>query len=144
MSSIIFQLVTPGFLAIMMHRQYGDEGEEGQADVDDEEEKELPAFKEGDLYGLFFSASKKVCACISYFVSLIQSLQNTNHGMPLGSQSDKVSVMLASGKFCTLGELKIAYNTALPSITSVLIGKVFLLIRCQRENDYSSNLLDRV
>ena len=72
MLSFFFQLVTPGFLAIMMHRQYGDEGEEGQADEDDEEEKELPAFKEGDLYRLFFSASKKVSAGIRYCVSLIQ------------------------------------------------------------------------
>ncbi|KAL9182687.1 hypothetical protein ACHAXT_013339 [Thalassiosira profunda] len=70
------KLVDPGFLAIMMHRQYGDEGEDGRRDGDaDEEEKDLPEFKEGDCYGLFFSGSKK---------------------------SDKVSLTPASGKFCTL------------------------------------------
>lgn len=47
----------------MLHRQYGDEGEDGQGnDDDDEEEKVLPEFTEGDQYGLFFSASKKVRA----------------------------------------------------------------------------------
>ena len=55
------KLVDPGFLAIMMHRQYGDEGEDGRRDDDaDEEEKDLPEFKEGDCYGLVFSGSKKV------------------------------------------------------------------------------------
>ena len=44
----------------MMHNKYGDEREEGQAEDDDEEEKVLPDFQEGDQYGLFFSASKKV------------------------------------------------------------------------------------
>ena len=43
-----------------MHNKYGDEREEGQAEDDDEEEKVLPDFQEGDQYGLFFSASKKV------------------------------------------------------------------------------------
>ena len=42
-----------------MYKQYGNEGEEGNRD-DDEEEKVLPYFKEGDQYGLYFSASKKV------------------------------------------------------------------------------------
>lgn len=46
----------------MLHKQYGDEREEGTVDQDEEEEeKDLPEFKEGDLYGLFFSASNKVC-----------------------------------------------------------------------------------
>ena len=53
-------LVTPGFLAIMLHKQYGDEGEEGQ--VDDEEEEKVPpkvACEDGqrlklDNKGLFF------------------------------------------------------------------------------------------
>lgn len=57
-------LVTPGFLAIMLHKQYGDEGEEGHVD-DEEEEKDLPEFKEGDVYGFFFSASKKVSRSIA-------------------------------------------------------------------------------
>jgi len=52
------QLASPGFLAIMMHHKYGDD--EGQVDDDTEEEKALPDFNEGDQYGLFFSASKKV------------------------------------------------------------------------------------
>ena len=42
----------------MMHHKYGDD--EGQVDDDNEEEKVLPDFNEGDQYGLFFSASKKV------------------------------------------------------------------------------------
>ena len=48
----------------MMHRQYGNEREDngGVAAEEDEEERELPEFKEGDSYGLFFSGSKKVCA----------------------------------------------------------------------------------
>ena len=54
------QLVTPGFLAIMLYKQYGDGGE------DDEEEKDLPEFVEGDSYGLFSSGSKKVRPILSY------------------------------------------------------------------------------
>ena len=53
-------LQTPGFLAIMLHRQYGDGGKDGQGKENDEEERDLPHFIEGDQYGLFFSASKKV------------------------------------------------------------------------------------
>ena len=46
----------------MLHKQYGDEKEEGRGDdEEDEEEKVLPEFREGEEFGLFFSASKKVC-----------------------------------------------------------------------------------
>ncbi|KAL7548997.1 hypothetical protein ACHAWF_012271 [Thalassiosira exigua] len=70
------ELVAPGFLAIMLYRRYGDEGEEGRSDdKENEEEKKLPDFTEGDEYVLFFTSSKK---------------------------SDKVTVTPASGKFCTL------------------------------------------
>jgi len=70
------QLVSPGFLSIVLYKQYGDEAEEGTVDDDDEEEeKNLPEFKEGELYSLFFPASKK---------------------------SDKVSVTPAGGKYSTL------------------------------------------
>ena len=58
------QLQSPGFLAIMLHRQYGNERDDGHDNEDDddegEEEKALPEFKVGDQYGLFFSGSKKV------------------------------------------------------------------------------------
>jgi hypothetical protein len=44
----------------VLHKQYGDEIDEGR-DIDEEEvEKVLPEFKEGDRYVLFFSGSKKV------------------------------------------------------------------------------------
>ena len=68
-------LISPGFLAIMMHKQYGDEREDDPFGEEEEEEKDLPEFKEGDIYGLFFSGSKK--------------------------SGNKVSVAPA-GKFCTL------------------------------------------
>ena len=54
----MIQLASHGFLGILMHHKYGDD--EGQGDDDNEEEKALPDFNEGDQYGLFFSASKKV------------------------------------------------------------------------------------
>lgn len=50
----------------MMHKQYGDEREEGTVDDEEEEEKDLPEFKEGDLYGLFFSGSNKVCSLLCF------------------------------------------------------------------------------
>jgi DNA topoisomerase-3 len=68
-------LISPGFLAIMLHNQYGDEREDDPFGEEEEEEKTLPEFQEGDLYGLFFSGSRK--------------------------SGDKVSVAPA-GKFCTL------------------------------------------
>ena len=44
----------------MLPKQYGDEGNEC-CDIDEEEEeKVLPEFKEGDRYELFFPVSKKV------------------------------------------------------------------------------------
>eukprot|EP00577_Skeletonema_sp_RCC1716_P004887 CAMPEP_0113381834 /NCGR_PEP_ID=MMETSP0013_2-20120614/5519_1 /TAXON_ID=2843 ORGANISM="Skeletonema costatum, Strain 1716" /NCGR_SAMPLE_ID=MMETSP0013_2 /ASSEMBLY_ACC=CAM_ASM_000158 /LENGTH=1160 /DNA_ID=CAMNT_0000264299 /DNA_START=12 /DNA_END=3495 /DNA_ORIENTATION=- /assembly_acc=CAM_ASM_000158 len=68
-------LISPGFLAIMLHKQYGDEREDVPFGEEEEEEKDLPEFKEGDMYGLFFSGSKK--------------------------SGNKVSVA-PTGKFCTL------------------------------------------
>lgn len=68
-------LISPGFLAIMMHKQYGDEREDVPfGEEEEEEEKDLPEFKEGDLYGVTFSSKKS---------------------------GNKVSVA-PSGKFCTL------------------------------------------
>ena len=72
----------------MMHNKYGDEREEGQAEDDDEEEKVLPDFQEGDQYGLFFSSTKKVrciyyifdiCFCYSYqtFVRVVTLIDLT-------------------------------------------------------------------
>ena len=57
----------------MMHNKYGDEREEGQAEDDDEEEKVLPDFQEGDQYGLFFSSTKKVRCIYLIFVSVIRT-----------------------------------------------------------------------
>ena len=54
------QLKTPGFLTVLLHKQYGDEGDEGYGEDDEEDEKALPDFKEGDNYRLFSSGSKKV------------------------------------------------------------------------------------
>ena len=47
------ELIDPGWLAIVMHRQYGDkmDGDE----VEDEEEKALPEFTQGELIPFFFS-----------------------------------------------------------------------------------------
>ena len=45
------QIVSPGFLAIMLHKQYGDEREEGMRlddEDEDEDEKELPSFTQGE------------------------------------------------------------------------------------------------
>lgn len=84
----------------MLHRQYGDEGEDGQGnDDDDEEEKVLPNFTEGDQYGLFFSASKKVRA---HTLDMSSTRSRQRLILTFFSQSDKVAVSPASGKFCTL------------------------------------------
>ena len=69
-------LISPGFLAIMLHKQYGDEREDvAFGEDEEEEEKDLPEFKEGDMYGLTFSSKK--------------------------AGNNKVSVA-PTGKFCTL------------------------------------------
>lgn len=57
-TSLHCQLVTPGFLAIVLYKQFWDEADEGNGG-DDEEEKALPPFAEGDQFGLFFAGSAK-------------------------------------------------------------------------------------
>ena len=52
------QMVTPGFLAIVLYKQYGDEPE-GGTDDDNEEEKVLPDFHVGDQFGLIFPSQAK-------------------------------------------------------------------------------------
>jgi DNA topoisomerase-3 len=52
------QMVSPGFLAIVMYKQYGDEQEDGAED-DGEEEKILPEFQVGDQFGLTFPGHTK-------------------------------------------------------------------------------------
>ena len=56
------QLVTPGFLAVLLHKEYGDKPEDG--DEDDEEERTIPEFKVGEIIPLLRSnpgvASSKV------------------------------------------------------------------------------------
>lgn len=51
------QMVTPGFLAIVLYKQYGDEPDEGNDE--DEEEKVLPEFQVGDQFGLTYPAHAK-------------------------------------------------------------------------------------
>lgn len=51
-------MVTPGFLAIVLYKQYGDEPE-GGTDDDNEEEKVLPDFHVGDQFGLIFPSQAK-------------------------------------------------------------------------------------
>ena len=50
-------MVTPGFLAIVMYKQYGDEFDEGNEE--DEEEKMLPDFQVGDQFGLTYPSLNK-------------------------------------------------------------------------------------
>lgn len=40
------QLVSPGFLTVLLHKQYGDDGDK---DDDDEEERMMPDFEKGEL-----------------------------------------------------------------------------------------------
>ncbi len=95
------QLVSPGFLAIMLHKQYGDEREEDPfGQEEEEEEKELPDFNEGDIYGIFFSGGSKK------------------------SGGNKVSVAPSSGKFCTI-DVKEKMTTPPTYLTeSELIGRM--------------------
>lgn len=53
------QLVSPGFLTIVLHKQYGDETDAGGDDDDDEEEKFLPEFEVGNQFELSFPAVAK-------------------------------------------------------------------------------------
>ena len=44
----------------MLNKQHRDKGDAGHDNNEEEEEKVLPMFKEGDRYGFFFSGLKKV------------------------------------------------------------------------------------
>ena len=47
------QLVSPGFLAVLLHKEYGDEKDESRQvdnNEDDEEVQDLPQFNQGDLF----------------------------------------------------------------------------------------------
>ena len=56
-SSCSVQLVTPGFLTILLHKEYGDEADKGSGeDVDDEEEQAIPEFVKGETIPLLQSA----------------------------------------------------------------------------------------
>ena len=50
------ELVSPGFLAILLHNEYGDK-QEGELDDDDEEERQIPGFVEGEIIPLVKSNS---------------------------------------------------------------------------------------
>ena len=67
------QLVSPGFLAIMLHKQYGDEQEDGirPDDDEDEDEKELPNFTKGELIPISVGAnsSRTISSNVSVSVS---------------------------------------------------------------------------
>jgi DNA topoisomerase-3 len=62
-----FQPVSPGFLAVLLHSQYGDEAEKDEDD--DEEERAMPAFTKGEtipvLQGNSSSNSSKVAVAQS-------------------------------------------------------------------------------
>eukprot|EP00804_Cyclotella_cryptica_P011112 CCRYP_020500-RD/>CCRYP_020500-RD protein AED:0.15 eAED:0.15 QI:179/1/1/1/1/1/9/334/1141 len=93
------QLLMPGFLAIVLYKQYGDELEDGRTEDEDEDERVLPEFKEGEEFRLFFPALAK---------------------------SSKVSVMPVSnsGKWATL-EIKEKMTTPPTYLTeSELISKM--------------------
>ena len=46
------KLVTPGFLAVLLHRQYGEKEKTEEGDVENDEERELPEFSQGETYPL--------------------------------------------------------------------------------------------
>lgn len=50
------QLVSPGFLAVLLHKEYGDKLE-GELDEDDEEERQIPEFTKGEVIPLLKSNS---------------------------------------------------------------------------------------
>jgi DNA topoisomerase III len=49
------QIVDPGFLAVLLHNEYGDEGEatEGLVEEDDEEVRTIPEFSKGEIIPIF-------------------------------------------------------------------------------------------
>ena len=50
--------MAPGFLAILLHKEYGDEAEKGSGDdVDDEEEQAIPEFVKGEAIPLLKSSN---------------------------------------------------------------------------------------
>jgi DNA topoisomerase IA len=56
------QLLSPGFLAILLHKEYGEDAEKCEDGVGDEEERAIPEFDEGETIPLMRldSSSSKV------------------------------------------------------------------------------------
>lgn len=48
------QIVSPGFLAVLMHKEYGEDAADGD---EDEEERAIPEFEEGEIIPLMNQAS---------------------------------------------------------------------------------------
>lgn len=48
------QIVDPGFLAILMHKEYGEDSADGD---EDEEERAIPEFEEGEIIPLMNQSS---------------------------------------------------------------------------------------
>ena len=71
------QLLTPGFLAIMLHKQYGEEKEEGLLE-DEEDEKELPQFFKDEIIpiSLGSAVNKKLSSNVSICTVSTSSMAN--------------------------------------------------------------------
>lgn len=59
------QLVSAGFLAILLHKEYGDKSDDDDDAVDDEEERTIPEFTKGEVIPLLKSNSGAVSAKVS-------------------------------------------------------------------------------
>lgn len=60
------QLLSPGFLAILLHKEYGEEAEKHDDGEEDEEERTIPEFDEGEIIPLLRaeSSSAKVTVAV--------------------------------------------------------------------------------
>jgi DNA topoisomerase-3 len=89
---VVRQPVSPGFLAILLHKQYGDDAEKD--DEEDEEERSIPEFTKGEVIPILRSNS-----------SSNSSKAGTAPGVPTWASLDVKEKMTIAPGFLTESEL---------------------------------------
>ncbi len=63
------ELVSPGFLAVLLHKEYGDKQDYGDDDDDEEEERQIPEFIKGETIPLLKSNSNSTSSKVTVATS---------------------------------------------------------------------------
>lgn len=71
------ELESPGFLAILLNKEYGEDADRESADMDDEEERSIPEFTKGEVIPLVNTKSSSNSTKVSVVTSSAQAVRAT-------------------------------------------------------------------